>query len=92
MEQLREDQSMSPKKYKVTAPLTGTFYQAASPEEPPFAAVGQKVHAGDVVCIIESMKVFTELRAEQGGTVINILVEDEDAVMRNQEIIEIEMA
>jgi acetyl-CoA carboxylase biotin carboxyl carrier protein len=90
MEQLREDQSM--RIYKVTAPLTGTFYQAASPEEPPFAAVGQKVQEGDIVCIIESMKVFTELRAEQGGTVINILVEDEDAVMRNQEIIEIAMA
>ena len=82
---------MSPKTYKVTAPLTGMFYLAPSPEELPFVEVGQKVNAGDVVCIIESMKVFTELRTEQSGVVKKILVEDEDAVMRNQEIIEIEV-
>jgi len=92
MEQLKEGQIMSPRTYKVTAPLTGTFYRAPSPEEPPFVEIGQRINAGDVVCIIESMKVFTELRADQGGVVKNILVEDEDAVMRNQEIIEIEVA
>ena len=83
---------MSPKTYKITAPLAGTFYEAPSPEEPAFVEVGQKVNAGDVVCIIESMKVFTELRTEQGGIVRDILVEDEDAVMRNQEIMEIEIS
>jgi len=83
---------VSPGIYKVTAPLAGTFYKASSPEEPPFVEVGQKVSADDVICIIESMKVFTELRTEQGGIIRNILVEDEDAVMRNQEIIEIEIS
>lgn len=83
---------MSPRTYKITAPLAGTFYQAPSPEEPTFVEVGRKVNAGDVVCIIESMKVFTELRTEQGGIVKNILVEDEDAVLRNQEIMEIEVS
>ena len=83
---------MSPRAYKITAPLAGTFYRAPSPEEPPFAELGRKINAGDVVCIIESMKVFTELRTEQGGIVRDILVEDEDAVMRNQEIIEIEIS
>ena len=92
MGQLKQDQSMSPRIYKVTAPLTGTFYKAPYPEEPPFVEIGQEVSAGDVVCIIESMKVFTELRTEQGGIVRNILVEDEDTVMRKQEIIEIEMS
>jgi len=82
---------MSPKTFKILSPLAGTFYQSPSPDEPPFAEVGQKVNAGDVVCIIESMKVFTELRAEQGGIVREILVEDEDAVMRNQEIMELEI-
>ena len=81
---------MSPKTFTVTAPLTGTFYEAPSPDESPFVEVGQEVRAGDVVCIIESMKVFTELRTEQDGIVKRILVEDEDAVMRNQEIMEIE--
>jgi len=83
---------VSPGIYKVTAPLAGTFYKASSPEEPPFVEVGQKVSADDVICIIESMKVFTELRTEQGGIIRKFLVEDEDAVMRNQEIIEIEIS
>jgi len=83
---------MNPSTYKIVAPLAGTFYLAPSPEESPFVEVGRKVNAGDVVCIIESMKVFTELRTEQGGIVRDILVEDEDAVMRNQEIMEIEIS
>ena len=83
---------MSPRTYKIVSPLAGTFYQSPSPEEPSFAEPGQKVNAGDVVCIIESMKVFTELRTEQGGIVRDILVEDEDAVVRNQEIMEIEIS
>lgn len=82
---------MNPRTYKIVAPLAGTFYQAPSPEDLPFVEVGRKIDAGDVVCIIESMKVFTELRTEQGGVVKNILVEDEDAVLRNQEIMELEI-
>jgi len=76
--------------HTVTSPLMGTFYRAAAPGQPPLVEVGQKVAAGDVVCIIESMKIFTELRAEWGGTVKTILVENEDAVMKNQALIEIE--
>jgi len=53
--------------------------------------VGQKIRAGDVVCIVESMKVFTEIRAERAGTVVNILVADEDIVRKDQELIEVEM-
>jgi len=83
---------MNPGIYKILAPLAGTFYRAPSPDDPAFAEVGQKIDTGDIVCIIESMKVFTELRTEQGGVVRNILVEDEDAVMRNQEIMEIEIS
>ena len=82
---------MSPKTYKVTSPLMGTFYKASAPGEKPLVEVGQKVNAADVVCMIESMKIFTELRADQGGTVIKILVDDEEPVMKNQELIEIEI-
>ena len=81
---------MDTKIFKVAAPIAGTFYVATSPEDPPFVQTGQKVNAGDVVGIIESMKVFTELRTKQGGTVKSILVENEDAVMKNQEIVEVE--
>ena len=69
---------MSPETYKITSPLMGTFYRASAPGEKPLVEVGQKVKASDVVCVIESMKIFTELRADQGGTVINILVDDEE--------------
>jgi len=82
---------MSPETYKITSPLMGTFYKASAPGEKPFVEVGTKVKAADVVCVIESMKIFTELRADQGGTVINILLEDEEPVMKNQELIEIEI-
>ena len=69
----------------------GTFYKASAPGEKPLVEVGQKVEATNVVCVIESMKIFTELRADRGGTVINILVDDEEPVMKNQELIEIEI-
>lgn len=81
---------MSNKIYRVTAPLAGTFYEAPSPEDSPFAEVGQTVKAGDIVCIVESMKVFTEIRAERSGTIVNILVGDEDIVRKDQELIEIQ--
>ncbi len=81
---------MSDAPYTVHSPLMGTFYRAAGPDQPPFVEEGQRVAAGDTVCIIESMKIFTELRAEQGGTVRRILVENEDPVMKNQPLIEID--
>jgi len=82
---------MSPETYKITSPLMGTFYKASAPGEKPLIEVGQRIKAADVVCVIESMKIFTELRADQGGTVTKIFVEDEDPVMKNQELIEIEI-
>ncbi len=82
---------MSPEIYKVTSPLMGTFYRASAPGAKPLVEVGQKVKTSDVVCVIESMKIFTELRADQEGTVKNILVDDEEPVMKNQELIEIEI-
>ena len=77
--------------YQITSPVMGTFYRAASPDDPPFVEEGQKVDASEVVCLIESMKVFTELRAGHAGTVKRILVENEEAVMKNQDLIEIEI-
>jgi biotin carboxyl carrier protein len=69
----------------------GTFYSAPGPGEKPYVKVGQQVNASDVVCVIESMKVFTELRTDQGGIIKTILMEDEEPVMKNQDIIEIEI-
>jgi acetyl-CoA carboxylase biotin carboxyl carrier protein len=70
----------------------GTFYRSSDPDAPPLVEVGQTVSAGEVVCIIESMKIFTEIKTEQAGTVKSILMENEDMVMKDQAVIEIEIA
>ena len=54
---------------RVTSPMVGMFYAAPSPNEPPFAAVGQEVKAGDILCIIEAMKLMNEITAEQDGVI-----------------------
>ena len=77
--------------YTVKSPVMGTFYRASAPGEKPLVEVGQPVNVSDVVCMIESMKISTELRADQAGIVKKILVEDEEPVMKNQELIEIEI-
>ena len=82
---------MSAETYMITSPLMGTFYSAPAPGEKPFVEIGQRVNATDVVCVIESMKIFTELRTDKAGTIKRILVTNEDAVMKKQALIEIEI-
>jgi len=59
----------------VTAPLYGVVHLQRSPDAPPFVASGQAVTAGQVLCQIEAMKVFTEIRAERDGTIADVLVQ-----------------
>ena len=82
---------MSSNFYMVVAPMAGTFYEASYPGEPPLVTVGQKVAKGEVVCIVESMKVFAEIRAEKSGKVSQVLVGNEDPLQLHQPIIEIEL-
>ncbi len=81
---------MGEKTYTITSPVMGTFYRSTAPGEKFLVEEGQKINASDIVCMIESMKIFTELRSEQSGVVKKILVENEDPVMKNQPLIEIE--
>ena len=74
----------------INAPAVGTFYTAASPEDPPFVSVGSVVKADTVICIIEAMKVFNQIQAEKSGRVLEILVENGDAVGFNQPLFRIE--
>ena len=60
----------------VKSPIVGTFYESASPGAPPFVKVGDRVTPGQVLCIIESMKLMNEIEAETGGTVVAKLVEN----------------
>ena len=64
----------------VTAPMVGTYYAAASPDEAPFVKVGQKVNKGDVLCIIGAMKMMSEITAQYDGVVAEILAENGQAV------------
>ncbi len=74
----------------INAPTVGTFYSAASPEDPPFASVGSIVKPDSVICIIEAMKVFNQIQAEKSGKVIEVLVENGDAVGFGQPLFRIE--
>ena len=64
----------------VIAPMAGVFYQAVNPEAQPFVALGQQVTAGEVLCIIESMKMMNEITAVHAGTVTEICVANGEAV------------
>ena len=58
----------------VKSPIVGTFYESPSPASPPFVKVGDKVQVGQVLCIIESMKLMNEIEAETAGTIVSKLV------------------
>lgn len=73
----------------VTAPIVGTFYQARSAGSTPFIEIGQKVKKGDVLCIIEAMKVMNEIHAPVDGVIAEILVTNESMVEYGQELIRI---
>ena len=77
--------------YHIVSPLSGTFYRRLSPEEPSYVEEGDEIRWGQVVCIVESMKIFNEVRAERVGTVHKILVNDEDPVLIGQPLIEIKV-
>ncbi len=64
----------------VKSPMVGTFYSKPSPNSEPYVTVGQKVKKGDVLCIIEAMKLMNEIESEFDGEIVNILVKDEEAV------------
>lgn len=65
---------------EVTAPLAGVFYAAPSPDAPPFVKIGDKVKKGDVLCIIEAMKLMNEITAEKDGEIADICVKNEQIV------------
>ncbi len=74
----------------ITSPIIGTFYAAPSPDKPPFVKVGDTINAGDVVCIIESMKLMNELNSDFSGKVAEIYVNNGEAVEFGQKLMRIE--
>lgn len=74
----------------IDSPMVGTFYSASNPDSPPFVKPGDSVTADTVVCIVEAMKVFNEIKAEKAGKVKTVLVENGDAVEFGQALFELE--
>lgn len=61
---------------EIKSPMVGTFYRSANPEKPSYVEIGQKVKKGDVVCIIEAMKLFNEIESEISGTIVKVMVDN----------------
>jgi acetyl-CoA carboxylase biotin carboxyl carrier protein len=76
----------------ITAPLTGVFYLSASPQAPPFVQVGSVVAAGDVIGLIEAMKLFNEIRTTKKGRVRKILATNGQLVRAHAPLIELDPA
>jgi acetyl-CoA carboxylase biotin carboxyl carrier protein len=71
---------------RVTAPLTGVFYRASSPDAESFVNQGDRVEVGDVVCILEAMKLFNEIQTDYAGTVLRIIPENGELVSQGEEL------
>jgi acetyl-CoA carboxylase biotin carboxyl carrier protein len=82
----------APSGVTINAPTVGTYYSAASPEDAPFVTVGTVVKPDTVICMIEAMKVFNQILAEKSGRIVEILVENGDAVGFGQPLFRIEPA
>ena len=74
----------------VRAPLTGIFYSAPSPASPPYVTVGHRIKVGDVIGLIEAMKLFNEIKSDQAGRVVRMVAESGKLVKAKQPLIEVE--
>ncbi len=74
----------------IKSPMVGTFYRAPAPDAPPFVEVGQEVEVGQVLCILEAMKLMNEIKSEASGRVVEILVEGGDPVEYGQPLFALE--
>ena len=74
----------------ITSPMVGTFYSASAPDAPAFVEIGSEVKVGDVVCIIEAMKLMNEIKSEQAGKVVKICVKNGDPVEFGQVLMYVE--
>lgn len=84
------DKPSPPTQKTITSPFVGTFYRSPSPGADPFIEVGQTVKKGEVLCIIEAMKLMNEIEAETAGRVVEILVSNGTAVEFDQPLIILE--
>ena len=82
--------SNSSNSVEIIAPLVGTFYQSAKPGSPAFVKEGDTIQVGQIICIIEAMKIFNEIEAEVSGKIIKIIVNDSSPVEYGQALMLVE--
>jgi acetyl-CoA carboxylase biotin carboxyl carrier protein len=85
-----KNEGLGPNQVLIVAPMVGTFYRAPSPDTEPFVQIGQVIEAGQVVCIIEAMKLMNEIESEWKGKVLDILLEDAQPVEYGQPLLLVE--
>lgn len=86
-DEIQESNKLDSNNTPINSPLVGTFYKSSKPDEPPFINIGDEIKKGDIICIIEAMKIFNEIEAEMSGRVIEILVEDGTPVEYDQPLV-----
>ena len=69
---------------EIKSPIVGTLYRSSTPEKPPFAKVGDTIEVGQVVCIVEAMKLFNEIESEVAGKIVKVVVDDASPVEYDQ--------
>jgi len=72
---------------EIKAPIVGTLYRAPSPDSPPYINIGDTISVGQVICIIEAMKIMNEIESDVNGTVVDVLVENANPVEFNQPLV-----
>ncbi len=87
-----EEKDKAADKHRVTSPIVGTFYTAPSPSANPYVALGDLVKKGQVVCVVEAMKLMNEIESDVDGKIVNICIEDGTAVEYGETLFEIEPA
>ncbi len=83
-------EKLAVKTVEIKAPMVGTFYRAPSPESPPYVEAGQTIEPGQVICIIEAMKLMNEIKSEIKGKILEILVDNTEPVEFGQPMFLIE--
>jgi acetyl-CoA carboxylase biotin carboxyl carrier protein len=85
-----KNEGLGPNQVLIVAPMVGTFYRAPSPDTDPYVQAGQSIEAGQVVCIIEAMKLMNEIESEWNGKVVEILVQNGQPVEYGQPLLIVE--